>query len=185
VIGGKVYTWRQFAALPTDPAQLLPILQADSTIGIAPYKGEPEKTFLWQTVSAILTGDPVSISIRMALYELWDRLSGVTVVGKYTDSLGRTGIALRLGAETEVIDTSNGQVLAEISAPQHLAPGCVRPSWTGNSRATCVESGRSTTVYISAGPVNTEPHVTLVPGDALRPGPAWPASALPSKAAQS
>jgi hypothetical protein len=174
MIGGKIYTWRQFAALPTDPAKLLPILQADSTVGIAPYKGEPEQVFLWQTVSGVLAGDPVSPAMRMALYELWDHLSGVRVVGKYTDSLGRTGIALRLGSETEVIDTSNGQILADISAPEPLSRGCVRPSWTGNAQAKCVESGRSTTLYISAGPVNTEPHVTLVPGDALQPGPGSP-----------
>jgi hypothetical protein len=170
MIGGQTYTWAQFAALPTDPAQLLPILQADSTAGVSPYKGEPEQDFLFQTISILLAGDPVSPAMRMALFELAEKIPGAIVAGEYTDSLGRTGIALRLGADTQVIDTSNGQILATLSADEPLSPGCVRPSWTGNPDATCVEGDGGATVYISAGPANTEPQVDLVPGDALHSG---------------
>jgi hypothetical protein len=41
-------------------------------------------------------------------------IPGVTVNSDYTDSLGRTGTALRLGAETLVIDPASGQLLAWI-----------------------------------------------------------------------
>ncbi len=46
MIGGEIYTWAQFAALPTDPAALWPILQDDSTVGVAPDKGIPEQDCL-------------------------------------------------------------------------------------------------------------------------------------------
>jgi hypothetical protein len=158
MIGGKIYTWAQFAALPTDPAKLWPILQADSTVGVAPYKGEPEQDWLFQTINGLLTSDPVSPAMRMALYELAEKIPGVTVAGAYTDSLGRTGIALSQGSATEVIDTSNGQVLAGFSAAPPLSPGCVRQSMTGTPHATCAVGGATTTVYISADPVNSEPN---------------------------
>jgi hypothetical protein len=159
MIGGQTYTWAQFAALPTDPAELWPILQADESAGIAPDKGEPEQDFLFQTINILLTSDPVSPAMRMALFELAEKIPGVTIAGTYTDSLGRTGIALSQGSGTLVIDTSNGQVLAAFSAAQPLSPGCVRESINGTPGATCAVGGASTTVYIGAGPVNSEPHV--------------------------
>ena len=67
MIGGKIYTWAQFAALPTDPAALWPILQADSTVGVAPYKGVPEQDWLYQTIIMTLEQDPVSPAMRVAL----------------------------------------------------------------------------------------------------------------------
>jgi hypothetical protein len=164
MIGGKIYTWAQFAALPTDPAELWPILQTDSTVGVASEKGEPEQDFLFQTISLLLTADPVSPAMRVALFELAEKIPGVTVAGTYTDSLGRTGIALSQDSYTEVIDTSNGQVLATLTAAPPLSPGCARQSTNGTPHTSCVAGGASTTVYISAGPVNSEPHVKLAPG---------------------
>ena len=117
MIGGEIYTWAQFAALPTDPAVLWPTLQHDSTVGVAPYKGVPEQDWLYQTIIMTLESDPVSPAMRVALLKDAEKISGVTVVGKYTDSLGRTGIALRQGSsDTQVIDTGNGQVLTDIQA---------------------------------------------------------------------
>jgi hypothetical protein len=159
MIGGQIYTWAQFAALPTDPAKLWPILQADESVGVAAQKGEPEQDFLFQTINILLTSDPVSPAMRMALFELAEKIPGVTVGGTYTDSLGRTGIAVSQGSDTLVIDTSNGQVLAAFGAAPPLSPGCVRVSMSGTPGATCAVGGASTTVYISAGPVNSEPHV--------------------------
>jgi hypothetical protein len=159
MIGGQVYTWAQFAALPTDPAKLWPIVAADESVGVASEKGEPEQDFLFQTIGILLTSDPVSPAMRMALYELAENIPGVTVAGTYTDSLGRTGTALSQDSTTEVIDTSNGQVLATLTAAPPLSPGCVRQSIKGTPHATCAIGGASTTVYISAGPVNSEPNV--------------------------
>ena len=38
-IGGQIYSWPEFAALPTDPAKLWPIVKADANVGVAPGKG--------------------------------------------------------------------------------------------------------------------------------------------------
>jgi hypothetical protein len=183
MIGGEIYTWAQFAALPTDPAALWPILQADSTVGVAPDKGMPEQDWLYQTIILTLEQDPVSPAMRVALLADAEKISGVTVVGKYTDSLGRTGIALRQGsADIEVIDTSNGQVLTDIQpAPAHQ--GCT----TFNSPARTIKNGKRTatttgiscafggaTLFLSADATNTEPHVNQ-PTPFLSSGPAPPA----------
>jgi hypothetical protein len=185
MIGGKIYTWAQFAALPTDPAALWPILQADSTVGVAPDKGEPEQTWLYQTIMMTLENDPVSPAMRVALLADAEKISGVTVVGKYTDSLGRTGVALSQDsvkpADIEVIDTSNGQVLADVqSTPAHQ--GCTTtqsPAWniaangkrtpTTVTETSCVFG--TATLFLSADATNTEPHVSQ-PTPFLSSGPA-------------
>ena len=159
MIGGKIYTWSQFSALPTDPARLQSILAADATVGVAPDKGESESDFLFQTIGILLTSDPVSPALRKALYAVWAEIPGVTVSGQYTDSLGRTGTALSFGSSTTVVDISNGQVLAQLDGAPPIPPGCVRATTAGNPHASCVVGGSGTTVYISAGPVSSEPSV--------------------------
>jgi hypothetical protein len=184
MIGGEIYTWAQFAGLPTDPAALWPILQADSTVGVAPDKGVPEQDWLYQTIIMTLEQDPVSPAMRVALLADAEKISGVTVVGKYTDSLGRTGIALRQGsADTEVIDTSNGQVLTDIQ-PTPAHQGCTTfkyPTFSVGKNGkrlgpTTMSTGIScdfggATLFISADATNTEPHVNQ-PIPFLSPGPA-------------
>ena len=156
MIGGEIYTWAQFAGLPTDPAALWPILQADSTAGVAPYKGMPEQDWLYETIILTLEQDPVSTAMRVALLQDAEKIPGVTVVGKYTDSLGRTGIALRQGsADTVVIDTSNGQVLTDIQ-PTPAHQGCtVTHGQGGGTETSCAFGGA--TLFISADATNTEP----------------------------
>ncbi len=115
-----------------------------------------------------------------------EKIPGVTVVGKYTDSLGRTGIALRQGsADTEVIDTGNGQVLTDIQ-PTPAHQGCTVTHQQGATETSCAFGGA--TLFISADATNTEPHVnqptpylSLVPSS-LAPSPS--ASAPASAAAQ-
>ena len=156
-IGGQIYTWAQFAALPTDPAKLWPIVAADANVGVAPDKGG--LAFDFQTIGVILTTDPVSPSMQQALYKVMERIPGVTVAGTYTDSLGRTGTALRQGSSTFVVDSSSGQVLAELNGAPPVPPGCVRSSLGGSAHATCEVSGADVTVFISAGPAMTAPKV--------------------------
>jgi hypothetical protein len=62
----------------------------------------------------VLVETPASPALREALYDVAANIPGVAVNGDYTDSLGRTGTALRLGQETLVIDPASGQVLAWI-----------------------------------------------------------------------
>jgi hypothetical protein len=103
-------TWDEIYALPTDPAKLGPLLTRDS-IGLA--YGSPAKN-LWSTVVGLLAETPASPALREALYDVAASIPGIAVNGAYTDSLGRTGTALRLGDQTLVINPGNGQLLAWI-----------------------------------------------------------------------
>jgi hypothetical protein len=103
-------TWGQIYALPTDPAKLATLLTRDST-GLA--YGSPAKN-LWSVVLGLLIETPASPALREALYNVAAGISGVAVNVAYTDSLGQTGTALRLGDQTLVIDPANGQLLAWI-----------------------------------------------------------------------
>jgi hypothetical protein len=156
-IGGQIYTWPQFAALPTDPAKLWPIVEADATVGVAPGKGG--LAFDFQTIGIALTNDPVSPTMQDALYTVMEKIPGVTVAGAYTDSLGRTGTALSLDSVTFVVDSGNGQILAELTGAPPVPPGCVRSSLNGDPHATCEVGGASVTVFISSGPAASAPKV--------------------------
>jgi hypothetical protein len=103
-------TWAEIYALPTDPAKLGSLLTRAS-IGLA--YGSLARN-LWATVLGLLVETPASPALREALYNVAASIPGVAVNGDYTDSLGRTGTALRLGEETLVIDPANGQLLAWI-----------------------------------------------------------------------
>ncbi len=104
-------TWGEIYALPTDPAKLAPLLTRDSA-GL----GGGLAQNLWSVVVGLLVETPASPALREALYDVAANIPGVTVNGDYTDSLGRTGTALRLGEWTLVIDPANGQLLAWIDA---------------------------------------------------------------------
>jgi hypothetical protein len=161
-IGQKNYTWSQLAALPTDPAELWPIVKADEQLPFTSDPGFPEsgQSQLFQSIWNLLTSAPMSPALRKALYEVSAEIPGVTVAGTCTDSLGRTGTALHIGLWTMVVDTSDGQVLALISGAPPLPPGCVRASAdSSDSHAKCVVSGGGATVYISAGPAGSAPGV--------------------------
>jgi hypothetical protein len=156
-IGGQIYSWPQFAALPTDPAKLWPIVEADANVGLGPDKGG--LTFDFETIGGALATEPVSPGMQEALYQVLERFPGVTVAGTYTDSLGRTGTALSLGSSTLVVDSGTGQILAALGGAPPVPPGCVRSSLTADPHATCEVGGAGVTVYISAGPAASAPKV--------------------------
>lgn len=177
-IGGQQYTWAQFAALPTNPAALWPILQADSMVGVAPYKGVSEQGWLYSTIMMTLEQDPVAPAMRVALLSDAEKISGVTVAGEYTDSMGRAGIALRItgtltpgDTETTVIDTGNGQVLADIRSMPGQQGCTVTKEPDGSTDTSCVFD--SATLFISANPTNTAPQ-TGQPTPVLGTGQASP-----------
>lgn len=177
-IGGQIYTWPQFAALPTDPAKLWPILEADSTTGVASEKGEPESDFLFQTIGLLLENDPVSAPMRVALLKDAEKITGISVTGKYTDSLGRTGIVLSEDDATPsnsiggfVIDMSNGEVLAQVQ-PDVAKPGCTTTHSNTNSQIICSSGGAE--VFISEGPSTTAPSGINTPQPGIQSAPAKP-----------
>ena len=170
-IAQKQYTWSELEALPTDPAKLWPIVRADEELPFTPgpaplkpghsdrYSGQSD---LFQSILNLLTSAPVRPALRKALYEVSAKIPGVTVAGKYTDSLGRTGTALRIGIWTMAVDTSNGQVLA---MHQSAAPAAI--SCSDTKFGDCHEvltAGTSTTVYISEGPAASAPSVPRYDG---------------------
>jgi hypothetical protein len=133
-------------------------VQADANVGVAPGKGGI--TFTYGTIANALAQDPVSPAMREALFEVMEKIPGVTVSGQYTDSLGRTGTALTLhdpvnGDFTVVIDTANGQLLAQLNGAPPIPPGCAHVS--GTRKDSVFISSSDVTVFISAGPTNTEP----------------------------
>jgi hypothetical protein len=103
-------TWDEIYALPTDPAKLALVLKHASIGGV--YASQAQN--LWAIVLGLLVETPASPALREALYNVAANIPGVAVNGDYTDSLGRTGTALRLGEETLVIDPASGQLLAWI-----------------------------------------------------------------------
>lgn len=109
-LGNKWLTWGEIYALPTDPAKLASVLTRDSMGGSYASRAQD----LWMTVLGLLVETPASPALRAALYDVAANIPGVAVNGDYTDSLGRTGTALRLGEHTLVIDRANGQLLAWI-----------------------------------------------------------------------
>ena len=72
-IGGQLYSWTQFAALPTDPAKLWPLLKADADVGVAPGKGG--MTWTYTTIVGALTSDPIFSPVTtLRIFPLWLRL---------------------------------------------------------------------------------------------------------------
>jgi hypothetical protein len=108
-IGGHRYSWAEFAALPTDPAKLWPLLRADANPGGTPSKVDLYTAY-WYIVKA-LTSDPIAPAMRMALFKVMAKFPSVHVTGKYTDSLGRRHY--HLGADAH----PHARVLASTRQP--------------------------------------------------------------------
>jgi hypothetical protein len=101
---------------------------------------------LFQSIWNIITAEPLSPAFRKALLEDAAKIPGVTVEGKYTDSLGRTGTVLHIGIWTIAIDTATGQILSMTSNATPDIPICSEVL----AHNPCQPGGSSTTVYISA-----------------------------------
>jgi hypothetical protein len=52
---------------------------------------------MFQSIWNLITSEPLSPAFREALLEDAAKIPGVSVEGKYTDSLGRTGTVLHIG----------------------------------------------------------------------------------------
>jgi hypothetical protein len=83
-----------------------------------------------------LTDTPAPPALREALFKVAASIHGVKVRGHYTDSLGRTGTALQFGRWSMVVDPANGLILDE------------NP-----------DTGSSTIMFITQGPVTSEPNL--------------------------
>jgi hypothetical protein len=102
----------------------------------------------------MITSEPLSPAFRKALLEDAAKIPGVTVEGKYTDSLGRTGTVLHIGIWTMAIDTTTGQIL---SMTQNATPGVPICGGKVPAHSLCQPGGSSTIVYVSAQLVPSVP----------------------------
>jgi hypothetical protein len=155
-------TWSELYTLPTDPARLERLLLAESGLTFSP---DPTSRAVWtgeedffQDIMGLLGGAPAPPALREALYEVAAKIPGVRVRGDYTDSLGRTGTALRLGIMTMVVNPGDGQLLDEIwrQGPAPTVCGDAGPGHHVRCFKAKVSPG-SDTEYISQGPASTEP----------------------------
>lgn len=156
-------SWEQLYALPTDPAKLQSVLQAKFTQGFGadanptPSPGTvTQSAELFVVVGDLLRESPASPALREALYDVAANIPGVVVKGDYTDALGRTGTAVERNGEILVIDTSNGQLLADIYGDPNAAESCA-PSTSPTKGASACFSGGVGYTYVKQGPATSAP----------------------------
>jgi hypothetical protein len=148
-LGNQSLTESQVDQLPTDPDKLWPVLEGldGDFFGSDPANMDSNASLMLQSIWNMITSEPLSPAFRKALLQDAAKIPGVTVEGKYTDSLGRTGTVLHLGVWTMAIDTANGQILAFFQKPLPGIPTCGSKVPAPNP---CQPGGSSTTVYVSA-----------------------------------
>ncbi len=136
------YTWSQLYTLPTDPATLKPKLIADFGQGGGPT--------LFEDVEFVLVDTPAPPAVRAALFKVDASIPGVKVVGRFTDPLGRTGIALRIGRSTIVVDPASGAVIDDTEGGSTVmyvtqGPATSEPKLAGSCARTCPSASNSGT----------------------------------------
>ncbi len=149
-LGNQSLTESQVDRLPTDPDKLWPLLEGldGDSLGSDTANMDSNASLMFQSIWNLVTSEPLSPAFRKALLEDAAKIPGVTVEGKYTDSLGRTGTVLHLGIWTMAIDTTDGQILALFQKPVPGIPICGKAST--QAQDPCQPGGSSTTVYVSA-----------------------------------
>lgn len=156
-------SWEQLYALPTDPAKLQSVLQAkftqrfDSDANPTPSPGTvTQSAELFVVVGDLLRESPASPALREALYDVAANIPGVVVKGDYTDALGRTGTAVERDGEILVIDTSNGQLLADIYGDPNASESCAPSTPSAKGVSACSSGGVGYT-YVMQGPATSAP----------------------------
>ncbi|MGH3295455.1 MAG: hypothetical protein ACRDP7_27030 [Trebonia sp.] len=147
-LGNQALTESQVDQLPTDPAKLWPLLEGldGDSLGSDPANPDSNASLMFQSIWNMVTNEPLSPAFRKALLEDAAKIPGVTVEGKYTDSLGRTGTVLHVGIWTIAVDKVSGQILSQTNTAIPGIPICseARP------HNPCQPGGSSVTVYVSA-----------------------------------
>jgi len=155
-LGNQPLTQSQVDQLPTDPDKLWPLLEGFDGDSLNSDTASPHSnaSTLFQSIWNLITSEPLSPAFSKALLEDAAKIPGVTVEGKYTDSLGRTGTTLHIGIWTMAIDTATGQIL---SMTQNAIPGVPICGGKVTAHSLCQPGGSSTMVYVSAQPVASVP----------------------------
>jgi hypothetical protein len=116
--GSRSLTWAELDGLPTD-TDLLQKLVEDAAV----RNSWPLAYQEFDLIGELLRNAPVSPTVAKGLYEVLARLPGVTLEGRVTDGLGRSGLAVSIaGGPTRavlVVDPVTGGLLAT----EEIAPG--------------------------------------------------------------
>ena len=155
-LGNQPLTESQVDQLPTDPNKLWPLLEGFDGDSLNSDTASPHSnaSTLFQSIWNLITSEPLSPAFSEALLEDAAKIPGVTVEGKYTDSLGRTGTVLHIGIWTMAIDTTTGQIL---SMTQNAIPGVPICGGKVPAHVICQPGDSSTSVYVSAQLVPSVP----------------------------
>ncbi len=155
-LGNQPLTESQVDQLPTDPNKLWPLLEGFDGDSLNSDTANPHSnaSTLFQSIWNLITSEPLSPAFSKALLEDAAKIPGVTVEGKYSDSLGRTGTVLHIGIWTMAIDTATGQIL---SMTQNAIPGVPICGGKVPAHSLCQPGGSSTSVYVSAQLVPSVP----------------------------
>ena len=155
-LGNQPLTESQMDQLPTDPNKLWPLLEGfdGDSLGSDTANPHSNASTMFQSIWNLITSEPLSPAFSKALLEDAAKIPGVTVEGKYTDSLGRTGTVLHIGIWTMAIDTTTGQIL---SMTQNAIPGVPICGGKVPAHSVCQPGGSSTVVYVSAQLVPSVP----------------------------
>ncbi|GAA2443083.1 hypothetical protein GCM10010191_69350 [Actinomadura vinacea] len=96
--------------LPTDPAQLeakfLSPTEMSKMLGVPPNhprSGQADAFAKMMRVSSLLGGSPVPPKVRAGLMRALAAQEGIREIGRATDPLGRTGVALATGERTTTV----------------------------------------------------------------------------------
>jgi hypothetical protein len=113
VVGGKVLSWKDLDALPTNADELGAVLR-EMVKGHA--SGDDNE--LWESVTGLLRESPASPALRRALWQVAATIPDVQLIGSATDSAGRPGKAIVRDELNEgwyrvvyIVDPSDGTLL--------------------------------------------------------------------------
>lgn len=139
--GNANLTFRQFQALPSDTAGLAAAMRREIRAEQVPG-GEQTDERMFDICTQLLKLDPITPAVRAAVFRVLATIPGVSLTGKVTDPLGRTGFGITLTAgsgaeppgaveETLVIAPRTGSVLADESVAAALPDGVTKAPASG------------------------------------------------------
>jgi hypothetical protein len=141
--------YNELSKLPTDPAQLKPLIENRSV-----EAGPPGNFETFQIIGDLLRDTDAPPALRSALYTIASQLSGVRLIGPTRDQLGRpgTGVAYDFGGQRNelIFDPRTSGLLAEqTSVTRRSQDYPFRPgtliSWTAYLASGVVNSDTATT----------------------------------------
>jgi hypothetical protein len=144
--------YADYADLPTDPEELLELIERREIVGVGGPNGD------WETfviIGDLLRGTYTSPEVRAALYQVAADLPGVELVGEVVDGTGRPGVAV---AYTNM--NSDAPSRTELIFDPRTAALLGRNEVLVADSTVDVESGGPGAIYGGVGPAGTRTFTT-------------------------